>query len=175
MASPVRAPITVALLSLATPVSHLSPRAAVPHLCRAISTTPVSLSKAAVPAPTAAPSVVDFTHVPISNLQTLTAAGLEVTQSPNNDGTWSRSQRPRSLAYRGARFEQTDIALQPTPLSAQAMIAEEPVRTVQGHKAVCDGGGGALGHPKVYIPLDKPGEVVPCGYCGLRFIAEEGH
>lgn len=43
------------------------------------------------------------------------------------------------------------------------MIAEEPIRLVHGNRASCDGGGGPLGHPKVFIPLDKPGEVFPCG------------
>ena len=33
----------------------------------------------------------------------------------------------------------------------------------------CDGGGGALGHPKVYINLDG-GEPVACIYCGLRYV-----
>lgn len=33
----------------------------------------------------------------------------------------------------------------------------------------CNGGGGALGHPKVYINLDKP-EIAVCGYCGKRFV-----
>ncbi|KAK0174968.1 hypothetical protein PV327_008755 [Microctonus hyperodae] len=32
----------------------------------------------------------------------------------------------------------------------------------------CNGNGGPLGHPKVYINLDKPGNHT-CGYCGLRF------
>ena len=33
----------------------------------------------------------------------------------------------------------------------------------------CDGGGGALGHPKVYINLDD-GKPVSCIYCGLRYV-----
>jgi NADH dehydrogenase (ubiquinone) Fe-S protein 6 len=41
---------------------------------------------------------------------------------------------------------------------------------VKGTKAICDGGGGALGHPIEYIQLytvsDKPSI---CKYCGLRF------
>jgi NADH dehydrogenase (ubiquinone) Fe-S protein 6 len=46
--------------------------------------------------------------------------------------------------------------------------------------AICDGGGGALGHPLEYIELDlvKPGPNT-CKYCGLRFIsthhAHHGH
>ena len=36
-------------------------------------------------------------------------------------------------------------------------------------QVACDGGGGALGHPKVYINLDS-GEVQTCPYCGMRFV-----
>jgi len=60
------------------------------------------------------------------------------------------------------------MELQPNPLSAMELIANEPIRLVDGRKAVCDGGIGPLGHPKIYINLDKPGPQ-SCGYCGLRF------
>ncbi|KAH7345273.1 ubiquinone oxidoreductase 20 kd subunit [Rhizoctonia solani] len=89
-------------------------------------------------------------------------------QAPNRDKPWSTSQRPRPGLEIGARFEQTDMSLQPTPLSAQALIEQEPIRIVHGRRAVCDGGGGPLGHPKIFINLDKPGPR-PCGYCGIRF------
>ncbi|KAI0068203.1 hypothetical protein BV25DRAFT_1818586, partial [Artomyces pyxidatus] len=55
------------------------------------------------------------------------------------------------------------MELQPNPLSAMEMIANEPVRLVHGRKAVCDGGIGPLGHPKIFINLDKPGPKA-CGY-----------
>lgn len=36
--------------------------------------------------------------------------------------------------------------------------------------AVCDGGGGALGHPVEYIQLNTvSNEPAVCKYCGLRF------
>ena len=35
-------------------------------------------------------------------------------------------------------------------------------------EVVCDGGAGALGHPKVYLPFGKKSAVV-CYYCGKRF------
>ena len=38
----------------------------------------------------------------------------------------------------------------------------------QNVQVACDGGGGALGHPKVYINLDQPGPHA-CIYCGLRY------
>ena len=33
----------------------------------------------------------------------------------------------------------------------------------------CDGGGGALGHPRVFINLDASGPQ-SCIYCGLRYV-----
>lgn len=56
--------------------------------------------------------------------------------------------------------------------AAVDLIAEIPPQVVKkGHVGICDGGGGALGHPKVYINVDKPG-TQSCTYCGIRFIAE---
>uniref|UniRef100_A0A8C9UJI9 NADH dehydrogenase [ubiquinone] iron-sulfur protein 6, mitochondrial n=1 Tax=Spermophilus dauricus TaxID=99837 RepID=A0A8C9UJI9_SPEDA len=57
------------------------------------------------------------------------------------------------------------------------LIAEQPVSEVDHRVISCDGGGGALGHPKVYINLifllnffqDKETKTGTCGYCGLRF------
>lgn len=36
------------------------------------------------------------------------------------------------------------------------LVAEEPVTDVESRVVSCDGGGGALGHPKVYINLVRP-------------------
>lgn len=55
---------------------------------------------------------------------------------------------------------------------AISLLAEEPVAVVKGSHTWCDGGRGALGHPKIYINLDKP-EINDCGYCGKRFVAEK--
>jgi uncharacterized Zn-finger protein len=37
----------------------------------------------------------------------------------------------------------------------------------------CDGGGGALGHPRVYLNLGADG-AVDCGYCDRRFVLKAG-
>jgi NADH dehydrogenase (ubiquinone) Fe-S protein 6 len=63
-----------------------------------------------------------------------------VPQSPNRTATWSTSQSPRPAGQSGPRFEQTTMELQPNPLSAMELLANEPVRVVHGRKAVCDGG-----------------------------------
>ncbi|XP_003701090.1 NADH dehydrogenase (ubiquinone) 13 kDa A subunit [Megachile rotundata] len=54
------------------------------------------------------------------------------------------------------------------------LIAEVPPASAKDRIVACDGGGGPLGHPKVYINLDKPGNHT-CGYCGLRFYKEDHH
>ncbi|TBU65095.1 hypothetical protein BD310DRAFT_777426, partial [Dichomitus squalens] len=91
------------------------------------------------------------------------SSSVAIPQSPNHPNTWSTSQRPRPQQHSGPRFEQTVMELQPNPLSAMEMINKEPIRVVHGRKAVCDGGGGPLGHPKIFINLDKPGPRA-CGY-----------
>ncbi len=45
--------------------------------------------------------------------------------------------------------------------------AEEVI--VTAHRVACDGVGGALGHPRVYIELGPDG-VGDCGYCDRRFV-----
>lgn len=45
---------------------------------------------------------------------------------------------------------------------------------VQGDKIACDGGGGPIGHPRVYLPLYGDG-VVECPYCDRRYISTDGH
>ncbi|KIM34132.1 hypothetical protein M408DRAFT_325635, partial [Serendipita vermifera MAFF 305830] len=89
-------------------------------------------------------------------------------QAPNRVEVWSTSQRQRPAGASSPRFEQTDMTLQPMPLSAMQLVSEDPIRVVHTRRAVCDGGGGPLGHPKIFINLDKPGPK-PCGYSGIRF------
>ena len=58
-----------------------------------------------------------------------------------------------------------------SPLAqAQQGGAEPPeIIKVKGHKLACDGGGGALGHPKVWYEFgDEPH--VDCLYCDRRFV-----
>ncbi|KAI9251714.1 zinc-finger domain-containing protein [Sporodiniella umbellata] len=97
-----------------------------------------------------------------------------IEQASNRVATWSENQRAKSEALVGPRFEQTDINTQPNPMAAVELIAEEPIRFVKQRITSCDGGGGPLGHPKVYINLDQPGPK-PCGYCGIRFQKLDGH
>jgi NADH dehydrogenase (ubiquinone) Fe-S protein 6 len=49
------------------------------------------------------------------------------------------------------------------------LVHKVPIIEVDGEMAVCDGGGGGLGHPYEYISLARPGSVEYCKYCALRF------
>lgn len=50
----------------------------------------------------------------------------------------------------------------------------QPVETIHVETVTvgCDGGGGPLGHPMVYLSLEKRGQV-DCPYCGRRYVAEK--
>jgi len=61
------------------------------------------------------------------------------------------------------------ICLQPQPMAAIELIHKQPVRWTNKRIVSCDGGGGPLGHPKIFINTDKP-EIATCGYCGLPFV-----
>lgn len=53
------------------------------------------------------------------------------------------------------------------PPSAIIPPAEEIVVTEK--RVACDGGGGALGHPLVYMDMGED-DFVECGYCDRKFV-----
>jgi uncharacterized Zn-finger protein len=57
----------------------------------------------------------------------------------------------------------------------QSWMKMEPfeVIEVETTTVACDGGGGALGHPRVYLTLSKEGEI-ECPYCSRKYVLREG-
>ncbi|PGH09775.1 NADH dehydrogenase (ubiquinone) Fe-S protein 6 [Blastomyces parvus] len=92
-------------------------------------------------------------------------------QAPNRTAIWAKSQQPREKAMTGPRFEQTIMEYQPRPYAAIELIHKQPVRWTKEKVVSCDGGGGPLGHPRVFINTDKP-QICVCEYCGLPFANE---
>ena len=39
-------------------------------------------------------------------------------------------------------------------------------------QVACDGGDGEIGHPRVYLTVDKRSHSVDCGYCDRRYILD---
>lgn len=63
-------------------------------------------------------------------------------------------------------------------MSSQPADAPETV-TVTSTRAVCDGasdipGGASLGHPRVFIEIDRDIGYADCGYCDRRFVLAAG-
>ena len=60
----------------------------------------------------------------------------------------------------------------PRTPSHQTGIAPPEVETVTVLRVACDGGEGALGHPRVWLTIDPKVGHVECGYCDKRFVLE---
>jgi len=67
--------------------------------------------------------------------------------------------------------------------NALSLLQQQDIIMVDGDMAVCDGGGGALGHPLEYIKLGvrqdigegSEAEGIRCLYCGLRYRSKAHH
>ena len=53
------------------------------------------------------------------------------------------------------------------------MLDAPEVIEVESTNVACDGGGGALGHPLVYLNMGQKGWV-ECGYCDRKFVLKDG-
>jgi NADH dehydrogenase (ubiquinone) Fe-S protein 6 len=84
-----------------------------------------------------------------------------------NDKITHTGQQWSDTDYRNVRF--IDRSKQVNERFAIDLVAEEPVAVINSSHTWCNGGDAGLGHPKVYINLDKP-EINVCGYCGKRFV-----
>ena len=59
-------------------------------------------------------------------------------------------------------------------MTGQKISHENPeIQIVETKTIACEGVGGALGHPKVYLTMDASG-MVECPYCDRRYILKDG-
>ncbi|KAK7502486.1 hypothetical protein BaRGS_00006439, partial [Batillaria attramentaria] len=106
------------------------------------------------------PSVARVALRSISTTSVREAEGANVAKPTHTGQVWDAND------YRRIRFMDKDKLV--NTKFAIDLIADDPVVVVKGNHVFSDSGG-ALGHPKVYINLDKP-EVGVCGYSGRKFI-----
>lgn len=60
--------------------------------------------------------------------------------------------------------------------SRQHDLPPPEVEEVRVLRVACDGGGGALGHPRVWMVIDPQIGHADCGYCDKRFVLTgDGH
>lgn len=72
------------------------------------------------------------------------------------------------------------MARKAKPVPNRAPVAIDPdavppaeVITVRSRRVACDGVGGALGHPRVWLEMGGD-NFVECGYCDRRFVLAAG-
>ncbi len=53
-------------------------------------------------------------------------------------------------------------------------IKNRELQAVSSSNVVCDGGGGALGHPKIYLDMGKEKKII-CPYCSKSFVLENSN
>uniref|UniRef100_A0A914XR43 Zinc finger CHCC-type domain-containing protein n=1 Tax=Plectus sambesii TaxID=2011161 RepID=A0A914XR43_9BILA len=102
----------------------------------------------------------DSQIAPFPKPSTTPANQLQFDKVTHTGQAWDKED------YRLARFERAPKQVNPN--IAMHLIAEQPPKGCEENVVWCDGGHAALGHPRVYINLDKPGNHA-CGYCGLRY------
>jgi len=62
-----------------------------------------------------------------------------------------------------------------TVAPAKPVTPPPEVIHVRDHRVACDGGDGALGHPRVFLEMGE-GHEVTCPYCDRLFVLDgEGH
>jgi uncharacterized Zn-finger protein len=78
----------------------------------------------------------------------------------------------RLVRNKGARAQK-----HPEPMPAEpALTSPGPVPemvAVRSRRVACDGVGGALGHPRVYLEMGEA-RFVECPYCDRRFVLADG-
>ncbi len=54
------------------------------------------------------------------------------------------------------------------------MVTEAPeIRIVDSHRIACDGGEGALGHPRVWLQIPAQVGFVECPYCDCKIVHKD--
>ncbi len=65
----------------------------------------------------------------------------------------------------------------PEPMPAKPALAPDlpaaEIVVVRSRRVACDGVGGALGHPRVWLEMGDA-DFVECGYCDRRFVLASG-
>ena len=80
-------------------------------------------------------------------------------------------ERWEELAQAGVAYSRPFLDL--TPDTARRVVDPHEIIEVETEVVGCDGGGGVLGHPLVYLNMEKQG-AVDCPYCGRKFVLKAG-
>jgi NADH dehydrogenase (ubiquinone) Fe-S protein 6 len=90
-------------------------------------------------------------------------------KSPYNINPSDVNKSKDEMRVHTRTYKESEFKLGKHRSNVLELIEQVPIIEVDGERAICDGGGGPLGHPLEYISLQRPGLVEKCKYCGLRF------
>ncbi len=54
------------------------------------------------------------------------------------------------------------------------MVKQAEIIEVTEARIACDGGGGSLGHPRVFLTLRAEDHKIECPYCGRIYVMQPG-
>ena len=97
------------------------------------------------------------------------SAGKDIPQSVHGIDLETLEKTPEESRVHNRSEAESKFKLGKHRSNALDLLNQLPVIEVEGEMAICDGGGGPLGHPLEYISLQRPGVIERCKYCGLRF------
>jgi len=100
------------------------------------------------------------------------APPMAPTKSPYNIDPSTADKTDEEMRLHTRSNAESKFKLGKHRSNALELIQQVPIIEVEGEMAICDGGGGPLGHPLEYISLQVPGRVERCKYCGLRFASK---
>lgn len=93
-------------------------------------------------------------------------------RTPYNIDPKTADKTPKEMRDHTRTNHESEFKLGKHRSNALELLQKVPIVEVEGEMAICDGGGGALGHPLEYISLERPNVVERCKYCGLRFASK---
>lgn len=79
----------------------------------------------------------------------------------------------RLVRNKGAKAQKRVEPMPAEPALTSAAVPPPEVLTVRSKRIACDGVGGALGHPRVYLEMGEA-DFVECPYCDRRFVLAAG-
>jgi uncharacterized Zn-finger protein len=79
----------------------------------------------------------------------------------------------RLVRNKGAKAQKRVEPMPAEPALTSQAVPPPEVLTVRSKRIACDGVGGALGHPRVYLEMGEA-SFVECPYCDRRFVLAAG-
>lgn len=86
---------------------------------------------------------------------------------------WKGNNKQQSVSGKQQAVSREQGAVNMTGSAVTETPGDGGSITVTGPRVACDGGGGPLGHPRVWLTLGTDGEIT-CPYCSRHYVKATG-